>query len=147
MMGLTKFQAECLTFIRSYLRENGIAPTIKEIRIALMLNSNEGVHRLTHGLADRGYITIIPARARGLKLIQPKDNHGADCQCAGCPGRYLQYQQIIQSLQIDPPFAVLKDTSTNFKPLSNSTRAAFLGSHSRGGRTPPRAVFPQEGAR
>lgn len=69
-MSMTRRQAEALTFIRHFMTENGIAPTVEEIKHALQLRSKSGVHRILMGLQERGNITVRPCRARGIELVE-----------------------------------------------------------------------------
>lgn len=74
MMGLTKRQAECLTFIRTRMDENGVAPSFVEIMVSQGLRSKSGVHRLIAGLEQRGFIRRIPGAARAIELIELSSN-------------------------------------------------------------------------
>jgi len=142
MMGLTPRRQECLDFIRAHIREKGIPPSYREIQDALGLRSKAGVNQLLKGLVARGRITLNPTRKRSIKVVEPEDNHGADCLCAACPARRLQYQQIIQGLQTEAKFApgiIL----TGLRPLSDRDRLHWkrgFPKHNTASRT--RAVLP-----
>lgn len=71
---LTERQNETHEFIRTYLRERGKPPTIREIGQALGLRSPNGVHRLLGALEDKGYIRREANIARGLTLAEPEDD-------------------------------------------------------------------------
>lgn len=68
--GLTPRQSEALTFIKAFIADSGYAPSFKEIGDALRLSSKSGVHRLVHGLADRGAIRLLPDRNRSIAIIE-----------------------------------------------------------------------------
>lgn len=68
MMGLTPVQARALGAIRTLTRE-GVSPSYSEIREALDLGSNSGVHRVLSCLRDRGLIDFIPHRARSIRIV------------------------------------------------------------------------------
>lgn len=67
-MGLTERQSQLLSFIRSYVEENGIPPSFDEMRIFAGLRSKSGIHRLLTALEERGHIFRIPNRARCIAL-------------------------------------------------------------------------------
>lgn len=66
--GLTKRQRELLDFIRGYVTTHGYSPSFDEMMKALGLASKSGVHRLVHGLRDRGYIEFRYNQARSVNL-------------------------------------------------------------------------------
>ena len=78
--GLTPAQADCARVIAAMTDFLGNSPSYDEIAAELSLASAAGVHRLVHGLIDRGWIewpfspTLVPARfslpRRGLKLTR-----------------------------------------------------------------------------
>ena len=67
---LTPKQRELLLFINNHLTEYGISPSFDEMRDALGLRSKSGIHRLIHGLEERGFIKRMPQRARALEVIR-----------------------------------------------------------------------------
>lgn len=67
---LTRRQAQLLDFIRFYSEANGFPPSFDEMRDAVDLKSKSGIHRLVHGLRERGCIRALPHRARSIELIQ-----------------------------------------------------------------------------
>ena len=69
-MGLTAKQTETYNYIRKYMMEKGIAPTLDEIRDALDLKSKSGVHRLLQGLHEWGWIRRMGGRSRAIELCQ-----------------------------------------------------------------------------
>ena len=72
MIGLTRRQAECLSFIEQHMAANsGVAPSYDEMMMALGMKSRSGVHQTVHGLIERGYVRTLPFRARALEIIRP----------------------------------------------------------------------------
>lgn len=64
--GLTRRQRDTLDFIVAYQAEHRVSPSFTDIRIGLGAASNNGVHRLVHGLKERGYIDLTPGRWRSI---------------------------------------------------------------------------------
>jgi repressor LexA len=67
---LTPKQKDLLSYITNYVAEMGNAPSFDEMRLALGLQSKSGIHRLVHGLVERGYIKQLKQRARALELVK-----------------------------------------------------------------------------
>lgn len=70
MKGLTRRQQEVLDFIRAYVAEHQYSPTFDEIADFVGLDSKSGVHRIVHGLVDRGAIRLLPRQARSIEIVQ-----------------------------------------------------------------------------
>ena len=71
---LTKKQHTLLMLIHDKLREDGVAPSFEEMKVALELKSKSGIHRLINALEERGFIRRLPNRARALEVIKlPED--------------------------------------------------------------------------
>ena len=66
---LTERQNEAFEFVRSYMRDHQMPPTIKEIGQALGISSTNGVAKHLVALEKKGYISRRPRAARGLSLI------------------------------------------------------------------------------
>lgn len=66
--GLTARQRECLTFVRSFIAENGHSPSFDQIMDALDLASKSSVHRLVSALEARGHINRQYGGARSISL-------------------------------------------------------------------------------
>lgn len=64
---LTKKQKDILDFVNSYIRENGISPTIEEIRKKFKLKAVSTVHEHINSLKDKGYLLKSQNTARGLE--------------------------------------------------------------------------------
>jgi len=72
-MGLTPRQHECLSFISEYTKSAGFSPSYDEIKAALGLASKSGVHRLIHGLKQRGFIGIFDGQSRSVVIrVEPQ---------------------------------------------------------------------------
>lgn len=66
MSNLTKKQKEVFDFINTYLAENGISPTIEEIRKSLKLKAVSTVHEHINSLKSKGYLSKSENSQRGL---------------------------------------------------------------------------------
>ena len=68
VVGITRQQAATLKFIRDYQARYGASPSYDDIKKAMGFRSKSSVHRLVHGLADRGAISLLPDQARSIAL-------------------------------------------------------------------------------
>lgn len=68
-MGITKKQHEVYTYIKEYTKNNGYAPTQREIKDAFGLKSFGSVQRYLKYLKDAGYLTQDWNSKRGLTLL------------------------------------------------------------------------------
>lgn len=67
---MTAKQRDLLAFIRAYTAENnGVAPTIREMRDWAGLASMSGVYRLVTALEERGFIRRLENRARSIVVV------------------------------------------------------------------------------
>lgn len=69
---VTPKQARTLAFIRGYVARYECAPSYQEIGDAMGIVSKSGVHRLVHGLAERGHLSLSPGNWRTITLIERK---------------------------------------------------------------------------
>lgn len=60
-----------LDFIRQYVAEHGVAPTLREIARAADLQSTNYVHVHLGRLVEEGFLAIESRRWRGITLISP----------------------------------------------------------------------------
>ena len=60
-------QEEVLVFVRSFVEDNGFAPTYEEIREAVGLSSRSHVSYYVHALEEGGLIERSPRSPRGLR--------------------------------------------------------------------------------
>lgn len=67
--GLTRIQERVLGFITSSLKEKGVPPSIREIAGRFGFSSTGTVRDHLRALAKKGYIRLIPRRARGIELF------------------------------------------------------------------------------
>ncbi len=71
MQTLTKKQKEVLDFITLYISENGISPTIEEIKKKLKLSAVSTVHGHLNALEEKGYISRdITSSSRNISLAK-----------------------------------------------------------------------------
>ena len=57
------------SFITEYAKEQGSAPTIREIGDAFGIKSTNGVRHHLAALEKDGYITLVPRKARGIRVL------------------------------------------------------------------------------
>lgn len=67
---LTKKQKDVFDFVSNYINENGISPTIEEIRRELKLKAISTVHGHIKTLREKGFLTKSNNSARGLEAIK-----------------------------------------------------------------------------
>lgn len=72
MKGLSKRQALIMYFIKATKKETGLAPTYREIAAYMGIKSANGVKRHLELLERKGYIHVIPYRARGIEIMEAK---------------------------------------------------------------------------
>lgn len=68
--GMTPKQKELLDFIKSYSGRNGYCPSYDDMMKALGLRSKSGIHRMVYALKERGYVRLLPNRARSIELTR-----------------------------------------------------------------------------
>ncbi|MEM6287352.1 MAG: S24 family peptidase [Bacteroidota bacterium] len=83
MQPLTERQNQVYEFLRSYMRAQGRAPSIKEIGTHLGIRSTNGVHKMIVALEAKGYVTRTPNEARGLQLVGVDDPFGGGPEAVG----------------------------------------------------------------
>jgi len=71
--GLTRRQAEILTFIQRYADTHGYPPSVREIGRALGLTSSSTVHSHLAALEKKGYLHRDPSKPRALEVL--RDEH------------------------------------------------------------------------
>lgn len=72
MQNLTKKQKVVLDYINSYKNENGISPTIEEIRKKLKLKAVSTIHEHINSLKDKGYLSKSENTARSIETRSNK---------------------------------------------------------------------------
>jgi repressor LexA len=73
---LTDRQDAVLTFLKEEIARSGMAPTVAEIADAFGLASPFGITKHLTALQEKGYIDILPGKARGIRLVgvaKPKE--------------------------------------------------------------------------
>ncbi|HZJ91704.1 MAG TPA: transcriptional repressor LexA [Thiopseudomonas sp.] len=73
MSKLTKRQSEILTFLITWIEDNGYPPTRAEIAKELGFKSPNAAEDHLKALARKGAIEMIPGASRGLKIIDTRD--------------------------------------------------------------------------
>ena len=67
---LNKRQVAILEFIRSFIREKGYPPSVREIGKAVGLSSSASIHTHLQKLEAGGYIQRNPSKPRALEVLQ-----------------------------------------------------------------------------
>jgi DNA (cytosine-5)-methyltransferase 1 len=70
MSNLTKKQKQVFDFINTYITENGMSPTIEEIRRELKLKAVSTIHEHINSLMAKGYLSKSENSVRGLSLMK-----------------------------------------------------------------------------
>jgi DNA (cytosine-5)-methyltransferase 1 len=70
MSNLTKKQKQVFDFIHTYIEENGMSPTIEEIRKKLRLKAVSTIHEHINSLMEKGYLSKSENSVRGLSLMK-----------------------------------------------------------------------------
>ena len=76
-MPLTRRQKEILTFLSTYLRENGYSPSMEEIATHFKMASLNGVYKHLKALQERGFISRLSNQARSIQILNPQEGHRA----------------------------------------------------------------------
>ena len=66
MANITKKQKQVFDFINSYIFENGLSPTIEEIRRELKLKAVSTIHEHINTLKEKGYLSKSDNSARSI---------------------------------------------------------------------------------
>jgi len=74
MSNLTKKQKQVFDFINTYISENGISPTIEEIRKKLKLKAVSTIHEHINSLKDKGYLSKSENSARSIIVLKKPKN-------------------------------------------------------------------------
>ena len=80
---MTSRQLQCLRFIESYLAENGVAPTHREIAAYMNIKSKGRVNVIIAALIQRGALRKIKGAHRALEVVRkfsvcPQCGHGVE---------------------------------------------------------------------
>lgn len=71
--GITSKQAEIMKYILDYAKEWEITPSREEIRKRFGFKSPNTITGYIRALVKKGYITIIPGMARGIRIRRPDE--------------------------------------------------------------------------
>ena len=66
---LTIKQMEMFRIIIKYIEDNGISPTVRELREIIGHKSTSTTHALIKGLEKKGFISKIKGSPRSIKII------------------------------------------------------------------------------
>lgn len=109
MTALTPRQQELLSFIGTYLKAYGIAPSYDQCGLAIGLIARSAVSKEIIALERAGMIRRIPAYKNAIELLPSEDNHAANCVCKRCAdARYVARLNLVHALEVLPPFALVK---------------------------------------
>lgn len=67
---LTKKQEALYTTIKEYIKENGYAPTIREINLLTNIRSTSTTHDKLKQLKKKGYISYLENKPRTIKILK-----------------------------------------------------------------------------
>jgi repressor LexA len=65
---LTEKQRLVFEFIKMFIEIKGFSPCLQEIATGLNMRSRSNIHRIVHCLENRNLLSIVPLKARSLKL-------------------------------------------------------------------------------
>lgn len=106
-MLLTARQTDILAYLQHHLAREGMPPTLQEIASAFGIEHVNAVAKHLRALETKGKITLLPNRARGIRLLDtPAPRH--DSLLLPLIGRVAAGQPIVseanteRSLQLDP---------------------------------------------
>jgi repressor LexA len=93
---LTQRQSEILSFIRKYLKENGVPPTHSEIATQFGLKGTYGVRQHLRLMEKKGYLRLSQGKARGIRLL-PANSSLSDSETHEIPllGRIAAGQPVL----------------------------------------------------
>ncbi|MCL5797347.1 MAG: transcriptional repressor LexA [Patescibacteria group bacterium] len=71
---LTQRQKEVLDFIREYINQNGVGPTLDEISTHFQMGSASAAHQHVEALKRKGFLKKLPHQTRAMSLLQESDD-------------------------------------------------------------------------
>jgi len=84
---ITHDQAECLNWIKNFIRKHGHSPSYREIALGIGVASTSTVSHHVNKLVERGWLTFkCGAGTRNLKLRQ-----GDDGRCPLCGAAVVRF--------------------------------------------------------
>lgn len=75
---LTDRQQAILDFVSSQIQAQGLPPTLAEIAAAFGFNQTRGAHKHLLALEAKGYLQLLPGKARGIRLARSARRHRPD---------------------------------------------------------------------
>jgi len=84
MFILTARQSEILDFVKDYLVERGMPPTIEEIRVAIGVRSANGVREHLRALERKGALELVSGVSRGIRLVENPFENQLEAQSESC---------------------------------------------------------------
>lgn len=67
---MTKKQEELYVVIKEFIKNNGYAPTIREINKITYIKSPATTHKHLLELKKKGYITYVKGKSRTIKILK-----------------------------------------------------------------------------
>jgi repressor LexA len=67
---LTSHQREFLQFMQDYIKDKGWPPSVREIADHFGWNSTNAAADFLRRLSNKGYVTVAPKVARGIRLTE-----------------------------------------------------------------------------
>lgn len=118
MPKLTKRQSEILSFLKTWIEENGYPPTRAEIAKDLGFRSPNAAEDHLKALARKGAIEMIPGASRGIKIIETLSDEGFPINEGELPiiGRVAAGEPILAQQHIENTCPVNPDF---FKPRAD----------------------------
>ncbi|MDY0248833.1 MAG: transcriptional repressor LexA [Pseudomonas sp.] len=118
MLKLTKRQSEILSFLKSWIEDNGYPPTRAEIAKELGFKSPNAAEDHLKALSRKGVIEMIPGASRGLKIIESMDDAELAANDNELPiiGRVAAGEPILAQQHIESSCAVSPDL---FRPRAD----------------------------
>ncbi len=71
---LTERQKEVFDFIKAYIAQHGISPTLTEINKKFDMGSSSAAHQHVQALQRKGYLKKLPFQARAISLVEDTDD-------------------------------------------------------------------------
>ena len=106
--GLTKRQTEILDYIKSEVRTKGYPPSVREIGMAVGLNSSATVHSHLARLEAKGYIRRDPTKPRAIEITDGSTMVGVSSNTISIPvlGKVTAGQPILAVENIEDYFTI-----------------------------------------
>ena len=118
---LTDHQRRMLRFLETYMNRHGRAPSIREIRDAMQMKSEDHVHRDVKRLEELGFLRVTPRIARGIELLYCWDGAQYGTGVLVIP----HYGEISAGLPLPKPDESAVDSLTLTRDLVGDTRDVY----------------------